>query len=217
MFNGIITSCKLLPSICEKNNNKKKGVSKQLHWTACLDAAASALALAGCYCVTLDSSRSTAGEALLYCSDISRTEVAGRALTARVKTLDQKRKWQQSPFTSSLRLGKEKPPSVSGKTSKGIAGTAFCARRTQSRVCGEQRERNAWRYSLARHCRENHKVQSVLLVHIHGPWGAQQPPSCPTSGRGPLLIELGHNGYKLLRITHFFTKYTQVLVSCGWN
>lgn len=25
MFNGINMSCKLLPSICEKNNNKKKG------------------------------------------------------------------------------------------------------------------------------------------------------------------------------------------------
>lgn len=120
-----------------------------------------------------------------------------------------------SPLASTW-VGK-KNPSVSGKTSKAIAGTAFCTCRTQSRVFGEQRERNAWRYSLARHCRGNHKVQSVLLVHILHPQGAEQPPSCPTSGRGPLLLELEHNSYELLRITHFFKKYTQVLVSCCWN
>lgn len=86
-------------------------VSKQLHGAACLDAAASALALAGSYCTTLDSSRSTAGESLLYCSDRSGTEVAGRGLTAGVETPYQKRNWQQSLFTSSLYLGREQKKS----------------------------------------------------------------------------------------------------------
>lgn len=60
-----------------------------------------------------------------------------------------------------------------------------------------------------------YKAYSLFTSSI--PQGAEQPPSCPTSGRGPLLLELEQNSYKLLRITHFFKKYTQVLVSCCWN
>lgn len=180
MFNSIITSFKLLPSICEKNNNnKKRGVSKQLHCTACLDAAASALALAGCYCVTLDSSRSTAGEALLYCSDISRTEVAGGALTAGVYTQDQNRNWQPSPFASSPRLGKEKPPKCFRQNFKRNCWDSF--------LCMQDTKQSLWRAEGKERLKifPGKTLQRESQGTERSPCSHPPSPGCPTASQLP--------------------------------
>lgn len=71
------------------------------------------------------------------------------------------------------------------------------------RVLGEQRERNAWRYFLARRCRESQGTKRTPCSHPPSP-GRRTAPACPTSARGPLLLKLTQNGYKLPRIAHIF-------------